>query len=179
MAAAVAEINTAEPGTVACICTLTPARRTRSLCREVANGSLSRQGERVRSPDNSLKIPAGEPSISETRGHVLGSRAARRTRVCSAFENYREYEPDMTTYPLEFHRRFEQKWALRAQASSGFESTPRATLVGKSQRVQRRSGQSERRNILARRSCCANSGIGSGLNTMPPTNLSRNVSPRS
>ena len=55
----------------------------------------------------------------------------------------------MTTYPLEFHRRFEQKWARRAQASSGFESTPRATLVGKSQRVQRRSGQSERRDTLA------------------------------
>jgi hypothetical protein len=25
----------------------------------------------------------------------------------------------MTTYPLEFHRRSEQKWALRAQASRG------------------------------------------------------------
>jgi hypothetical protein len=58
----------------------------------------------------------------------------------------------MTIYPLEFHRPFEQKWALRAQASSGFESTPRATLVGKNQRVQRRSGQSEPRDILARRS---------------------------
>ena len=58
----------------------------------------------------------------------------------------------MTIYPAEFHRRFEQKWVLRAQASSGFESTPRATLVGRSQRGQRRSGQSERRDILARSS---------------------------
>ena len=56
----------------------------------------------------------------------------------------------MTTYPLEFHRRSERKWVLRAQASSG---TPRTALnlVGRSQRGQRRSGQSERRDILARR----------------------------
>jgi hypothetical protein len=50
----------------------------------------------------------------------------------------------MTTYPLEFHRRSEQKWALRTQASSGRESTPRAASVGKS--VQRGAG--ERREIL-------------------------------
>ena len=31
-----------------------------------------------------------------------------------------------TTYPLEFHRRSEQKWILRAQAWSARESTPRA-----------------------------------------------------
>jgi hypothetical protein len=55
----------------------------------------------------------------------------------------------MTTYPLEFHRRFEQKWALRAQASSARET---AALVGSSQRGQRRSSQSERRDILARSS---------------------------
>jgi hypothetical protein len=41
----------------------------------------------------------------------------------------------MTAYPLEFHRRSEQKWALRAQALSARESTPRA-----SQRGQRGSG---------------------------------------
>jgi hypothetical protein len=122
----------------------------RSVCREVANGSLSRQGERVRSSDNSYKIAAGEPSIPETRGNVLGTRAGRKTRECSTFKNDRENEPDMTTYPLEFHRRSEQKWVLRAQASSG---TPRAALnlVGRSQRGQRKSGQSERRDILARR----------------------------
>jgi len=137
---------------VACACTLTLASRTRSVCREVANGSLSRQGERVRSSDNSYKIAAGEPSIPETRGNVLGTRAGRKTRERSTFKNDRKNEPDMTTYPLEFHRRSEQKWVRRAQASSGFESTPRATLVGRSQRGQRRSGQSERRDILARSS---------------------------
>jgi hypothetical protein len=57
----------------------------------------------------------------------------------------------MTTYPLEFHRRSEQKWILRAQASSARESTPRAALIGTRQRGQRRSSQSERRDILARR----------------------------
>ena len=56
----------------------------------------------------------------------------------------------MTTYPLEFHRRSEQKWILRAQASSARESTRQAALVGSSQRGQRRSGQPERRDILAR-----------------------------
>jgi hypothetical protein len=56
----------------------------------------------------------------------------------------------MTTYPLEFHRRSEQKWALRAQASSARATTPRATRVGHSQRGQRGSGLSERRDILGR-----------------------------
>src|SRR5260221_13093596 len=97
----------------------------RSVCREVASGSLSRQGERVRPPDNCYKIAAGEPSIPETRGNVLGTRAGRKTRERSTFKNDRENEPDMTTYPLEFHRRSERKWVLRAQASSG---TPRAAL---------------------------------------------------
>ena len=52
----------------------------------------------------------------------------------------------MTTYPLEFHRRSEQKWVLRAQASSARET---AALVGSSQRGQRRSGESEHSDILA------------------------------
>jgi hypothetical protein len=56
----------------------------------------------------------------------------------------------MTTYPLEFHRRSEQKWALRAQALSARESTSRAGRVGNSQRGQRGSGLSERRDILGR-----------------------------
>jgi hypothetical protein len=127
------------------------ASRTWSLCREVTNGSLSRQGERVRSSDNSYKIAAGEPSIPETRGNVLGTRAGRKTRERSTFKNDRENERDMTTYPLEFHRRSEQKWLLRAQASRASESTPRAARVRRSQREQRRSGESERRDILARR----------------------------
>jgi hypothetical protein len=127
------------------------AGRTRSVCREVANGSLSRQGERVRSSDHSYKIAAGEPSIPETRGNVLGTRAGRKTRERSTFKNDRENEPVMTTYPLESHRRSEQKWVLRAQASSACESTPRSARVRRSQREQRRSGESEGRDILARR----------------------------
>jgi hypothetical protein len=55
----------------------------------------------------------------------------------------------MTAYPLDFHRRSEQKWARRAEVSSGCESTPRA-VISRSQRA-RKSGQSERRGILARR----------------------------
>jgi len=56
----------------------------------------------------------------------------------------------MTTYPLEFHRRSEQKWVRRAQGSSACESLPPAARVRRSQREQRRSGESERRDILAR-----------------------------
>ena len=55
----------------------------------------------------------------------------------------------MTTYPLEFHRRSEQKWALRVQASSACGSTPRAVRVASSQRGQRSSGEFERRDVLA------------------------------
>jgi hypothetical protein len=53
----------------------------------------------------------------------------------------------MTTYPLEFHRRSEEKWALRAQALSAREV--RAARVGDSRRGQRGSGLFERRDILA------------------------------
>jgi hypothetical protein len=52
----------------------------------------------------------------------------------------------MTTYPVEFHRRSEQKWILCAPASNARESTPRAALIGSRQRGQRRSSQSERRD---------------------------------
>ena len=69
-------------------------------CREVANAGLSGQGGRVRSSDHSHKIAAGEPSIPETRGNVLGTRAGRKTRERSTFKNDRENEPDMTTYPF-------------------------------------------------------------------------------
>jgi hypothetical protein len=66
----------------------------------------------------------------------------------------------MTAYPLDFHRRSEQKWAHRAEVSSGCESTRRA-VISRSQRGQRKSGQSERRGILARRPWLL--AIGQGL----------------
>jgi hypothetical protein len=47
----------------------------------------------------------------------------------------RETEPDMTTYPVEFHRRFEQKWARRAGVSRACESTPRAARASRNQPV--------------------------------------------
>jgi hypothetical protein len=56
----------------------------------------------------------------------------------------------LTTYPLEFHRRSEQKWALRAQASSACESPPRATRIGHSQRGQRGLDPSQHRDILGK-----------------------------
>ena len=57
----------------------------------------------------------------------------------------------MTAYPLDFHRRSEQKWARRAEVSSACESTPRTALISRSQRGQRRLGQSGVVDILARR----------------------------
>jgi hypothetical protein len=38
--------------------------------------------------------------MPETCGHVLGTRAGRRTRERSIVKNDRENEPAMTTYPL-------------------------------------------------------------------------------
>jgi hypothetical protein len=122
------DLNWREPGTRGCTCTLTSVGE---CCREVTSGGLSGQGQRVRSSEHAYKIAARESSIPETRGNVLGTSAERRARDRSTFENDRENEPDMTTYPLEFHRRSEQKWVFR------------------SQREQRRASESERRDVLA------------------------------
>ena len=53
----------------------------------------------------------------------------------------------MTAYPVDFHRRSEQKWALRAQAATPRASTPQAARVGQSQRGHRELGRSEARDI--------------------------------
>ena len=41
------------------------------------------------------------------------------------FKDDRESEIVMTTYPTEFHRRFEQKWERRADAAAFYESARR------------------------------------------------------
>jgi hypothetical protein len=141
------------------------------------HGSLSEQGERVRSSNRCYKIAAGEPSIPETFGNVSGAGAGRRTGERPSVENDREKEHDLTTYPLEFHRRSEQKWALRAQASSARESPPRATRIGHSQRGQRGSDPSQhpgQKPMVA-----GNRGNGYGSGTMGSTTPSRNISLRS
>jgi hypothetical protein len=88
----------------------------------------------------------------------------------------------MTTYPLEFHRRSEQKWALRAPASGARESTPRAarvgTPVGHGRHGQGGSGPPERRDIVDRSHGCGKLGNASAPGTMRSTTPSRNVSPR-
>jgi hypothetical protein len=56
----------------------------------------------------------------------------------------------MTTYPLDFHRRSERKWALRALGTTARESTPQAARVGHGRRGQEGSGPSEARDILGR-----------------------------
>ena len=56
----------------------------------------------------------------------------------------------MTTYPLEFHRYVEQKWAQRAQVSSACESTVRASRVVAARVSSVGRAKSERGDILAR-----------------------------
>jgi hypothetical protein len=55
----------------------------------------------------------------------------------------------MTAYPLDFHRRSERKWELRARAASARESTPQAARVGHGRRGQDGSGRSESGDILS------------------------------
>jgi hypothetical protein len=52
---------------------------------------------------------------------ALGEEIAQR----SVFKDDRESEIVMTTYPTEFHRRFEQKWERRADAAAFYESARR------------------------------------------------------
>jgi hypothetical protein len=95
----------------------------------------------------SYKIVArGAVDIGNSRKCIEHSRLARNRRAFNV-QNHRENEPDMTTYPLEFHRRSEQKWVLRARASTPRASIPRAALVGSSQRGHL-VGPSDRGDIL-------------------------------
>jgi hypothetical protein len=119
---------------------LNPDKLYAERCREVPIAGLSGQGGRVRSADDSYKIAAGQSSIPQTGGHVSGTCAGRRARGRSIVEKDRENEPDMTTYPLDFHRR----------AATARESTPQAARVGHGQRGQEGSGRSESRDILGR-----------------------------
>jgi hypothetical protein len=130
---------------------VTPDRPCAERCREITSGRLSSgrlsgQGRRLRSSDHSCKIAAGEASIPQTGGHVSGPCVRRRARERSIAEKDREN--DMTAYPVDFHRRSEQKWALRAQRSSARASKPQAARVGQSQRGRRELGRSEPRDIL-------------------------------
>ena len=55
----------------------------------------------------------------------MGTRVGRRIAQRSAFKDDRESEIVMTVYPAEFHRRCEQKWERRADASGLYESARR------------------------------------------------------
>ena len=81
---------------------------------------------------------------------TLAARADRRTRMRSAFKNERETSLPMTTYPLEFHRYFEQKWAQRAHMSSACESTVRASRVVAARMSSVGRAKSEGGDILTR-----------------------------
>ncbi len=167
------EADQMQRGTEVSPCTLTVAKGSRSICRAVANRDLSSQGKRVRSSHTRCEIASRQSPIPETCGYVLGTRVGRRTRARSIVKNDGENEPPMTTYPLEFHKRSEQKWALRAQALSARESTPRA-----SQRGQRGSGLIRPRHSGPKPGC-GKLGNGSGPSMTRSSTPSRNVSPRS
>jgi hypothetical protein len=125
-----------------------PDKPCAERCREVTNAGLSRQGRRLRSSDPWSKIAAGQSSIPQTGGHVSGPCVRRRARERSIAEKDCENQPNMTTYPVEFHRRSEQKWTVRAQAAPPRASTPQAAGVGHSQHGHRESARSEPRDVL-------------------------------
>jgi hypothetical protein len=54
----------------------------------------------------------------------------------------------MTAYPLDFYRRSERKWALRAPAATARERAPQAARAGHLQRQQEGAAPSESRDIL-------------------------------
>ena len=56
----------------------------------------------------------------------------------------------MTAYPLDFYRRSERKWALRAPAATSRERAPQAPRAGHGQRGQEGLAPSESRDILGR-----------------------------
>jgi hypothetical protein len=87
-------------------------------------------------------LDAGSPFRTSTTLSRFG-------RYVDLGKPYAEW-PHMTTYPLDFHKRSEQKWALRAQASSASsENSLQAAPVGSSQRGGRRSGQGGRIKLQA------------------------------
>ena len=64
---------------------------------------------------------------------ALGEEIAQR----SVFKDDRESEIVMTTYPTEFHRRFEKKWERRADAAAFYESTlPWLLEIGRTLRAE-------------------------------------------
>src|SRR5262245_34855348 len=89
-------------GTEVCTCTLTFAQRSRSNGMASENGAPRRHGSLV----------------SQTLQNRFGKAADRRSRSVKhlstpSLQNARQKEQDMTAYPVEFHRRLEQKWASR------------------------------------------------------------------
>jgi hypothetical protein len=69
----------------------------------------------------------------------LGTRVGRGIAQQSAFKDDREAEIVMTIYPAEFHRRCEQKWERRADASGLYESArrmPWLLVIGQTLRAE-------------------------------------------
>jgi len=107
-----------------------------------------RRGVRIEIRPSSQSNRPGTTSCGCTL--TLAARADRRTRMRSAFKNERETSLPMTTYPLEFHRYFEQKWAQRAHMSSACESTVRASRVVAARMSSVGRAKSEGGDILTR-----------------------------
>src|SRR5262249_12063919 len=89
-------------GTEVCTCTLTFAQGSRSICSAVANREPRRKSSLV----------------SQSLQNRFGKAADRRSRSVKhlstpSLQNARQKEQDMTAYPVEFHRRLEQKWPSR------------------------------------------------------------------
>jgi hypothetical protein len=101
-----------------CTCTLTGTGPHPECLRAVEIRELSGQGERVCSSRHRGEIAARRAPVPETRGNVLGTCARPGTGTHPAFEGASRSGPHMTIYPVDFHRRSEQKWARRASRAS-------------------------------------------------------------
>jgi hypothetical protein len=82
--------STCSAGTAVFSSTLISATHTRSVCGEVASRSVSRQGERIRSPNKGYEIPAGQPPIPEARRNVFGACPGPRARARSRNQKWSE-----------------------------------------------------------------------------------------
>jgi hypothetical protein len=78
----------------------------------------------------------GNRKVGQCRGTVARSarysKAARSRVSASLLDEGPETEPDMPIYPLEFCKRFEERWKRRARESG---STSRAPQTGKNRDV--------------------------------------------
>src|SRR5262249_45397400 len=131
-------------GTEVCTCTLTFAQGSRSICSAVANREPRRKSSLV----------------SQSLQDRFGKAANRRSRSVKhlstpSLQNARQKEQDMTAYPVEFHRRLEQKWQVAStrfspQARQHRREIPTTTMMMRTKTKRTKTGPTNRRSCANR-----------------------------